>query len=123
MTAAAIVLTAVLSAITTALAMLLLWRVVLLPELERRARTLADEATAQAARELTLAAEAMMPRVRQAIRDGIQDAILVPPTDRLGQTARGVTSAGVNVVETSLRRIFGAPLRPERPAERGDPPD
>ncbi len=111
-----IVLTAVTSSALTAGGFYLLWRLVLVPDLEARARQLADEATAKAAADLTVAAEALVPTFRQAIRDGIQDAVLVPPTERLGQTARGVTTAGVNVVETSLRRIFGVASR-----EPGDP--
>jgi hypothetical protein len=103
------VLIALLTAGATAAAMLALWRIVLVPDLERRARALADEATRNAAAEVTAAGEALVPQFRQAVRDGIQDAVLSPPTDRIGQTARGVTSAGVNVVESSLRRIFRGP--------------
>ncbi len=115
-----IVLTSTLSATMTAGAFYLLWRFVLVPELEARARELgrqmAEEATARAVADLTEAGEALVPQFRQAVRDGIQDAVLSPPTERLGQTARGVTSAGVNVVESSLRRIFGTqPPRPPAP--------
>lgn len=107
-----IVLTALLSSAATAGALYVLWRQVLVPDLERRARELADEATAKASADLTAAGEQLIPQFRQAIRDGIQDAVLSPPTERLGQTARGVTTAGVNVVEASLRRIFGTPQPP-----------
>jgi hypothetical protein len=112
-----IVATALLSSATTAGAMYLLWRIVLVPDLERRARELAEQATTDASAELTLAGEALVPQFRKAIRDGIQDAVLSPPTDRLSQTARGMTTAGANVVEYSLRRIFGLPVprEDERP--------
>jgi hypothetical protein len=136
-----IVLTALLSSATTAGALYLLWRGVLVPDLERRARSMAEEATARAAvdleararaladvatakaaADLTAAGEALLPQVRQAIRDGIQDALLFPPSpERLTQTARGMTSAGVNVVESGLRRIFGTPLPREAAGEEDAP--
>ncbi|MGI9016856.1 MAG: hypothetical protein ACR2HR_07105 [Euzebya sp.] len=104
-----IIVTALLSSASTAVAMYLLWRLVLVPDLEQRAREMAQQATANASAELTAAGEALVPQFRKAVRDGIQDAVLLPPTDRIGQTARGMTTAGVNVVESSLRRIFGTP--------------
>ncbi|WP_116714396.1 hypothetical protein [Euzebya tangerina] len=79
-----------------------------LRELEERAQALADEKTRAATEELTAAGEALIPRVRRGVRDGIQDALLTPP-DRLTQTARDMTNVGVNVMESSLRRIFGTP--------------
>jgi uncharacterized membrane protein len=110
--AALIVVTALLSSAATAGALYLLWRRVLVPDLEQRARELADKATAKAAADLTAAGEALAPRFRQAVRDGIQDAVLSPPTERIGQTARGAATVGVNVVEATLRRVFGTPPPP-----------
>ncbi|CAN5115932.1 hypothetical protein BH23ACT9_BH23ACT9_30540 [soil metagenome] len=118
----AIVLTAVLSASATAVALYLLWHTRLMPDLERRAREIAEQATADASAELGAAAEALVPQFRRAVRDGIQDAILTPPTDRISQTARGVTSAGVNVVESSLRRILGGERGIAPPPPSGPPP-
>lgn len=131
-----IVMTALLSSSMTAGAIYLLWRLVLVPQLDARVaelevkvdeievrarelgREMAEEATARAVVDLTTAAEALVPQFRQAVRDGIQDAVLSPPTERLSQTARGVTNAGVNVVESSIRRIFGTPQpRPPQPRE------
>ncbi|HUG85601.1 MAG TPA: hypothetical protein VMM13_13620 [Euzebya sp.] len=126
MSVGAVVLTALLSAAATAAALYQLWRTRLMPDLERRARVLVDEATVTASAELTAAAEAVVPQIRDAIRaairEGIQDAVLIPPTERIGQTARGVTSAGVNVVEASLRRIFGVPGPRPDPAAPADGP-
>lgn len=116
-----IVATALLSSGATAGALYLLWRRWLVPDLEARAQRMAEQATAEASAELTRAGEALVPQFRQAIRDGIQDAFLTLPTDRLGQTARGVTTAGVSVVEGSLRRIFGGP--PPREVQPRDPRD
>ena len=118
-----IVATALLSSAATAGALYLLWRRWLLPDLEVRAQQLAEQATADASAELTRAGESLVPQFRQAIRDGIQDAFLTLPTDRLGQTARGVTTAGVSVVEGSLRRIFGTPPPREGPTREGPPRD
>lgn len=120
-TAWTIVATALLSSGATAGALYLLWRRWLVPDLESRAQRMAEQATAEASAELTRAGEALVPQFRQAIRDGIQDAFLTLPTDRLGQTARGVTTAGVSVVEGSLRRIFGTP--PPREPQPRDPHD
>lgn len=102
-----VVVTALLSAALSGVVVWWLWHRILLPSAEEQARVLAEELTADARAELTEAGEALVPQFRQAIRDGIQDAVFQPPTDRIGQTARGMTTAGVNVVEASLRRIFG----------------
>lgn len=102
-----IVVTAVISAAISVGAVWWLWHKVLLPDTELRVRELADELTANASQQLTESGEALVPKFRRAVRDGIQDAVLAPPTDRIGQTARGVTTAGVNVADAVLRRIFG----------------
>lgn len=120
-----VLVTAVLSAALSGLVVWRLWEKVLLPltraeadrlaaDVQRRAEVLADETVTRAEAELTAAGEALVPKFRRAVRDGIQDAVLAPPTERLGQTARGVTNAGVNVIEASLRRIFGEQTPPDR---------
>lgn len=105
--------TALLSAALTGAVLYQLWVRRIMPELEAQARVVAEEITADAVHRLNEQAMetggVLVPQFRQAIRDGIQDAVLTPPTDRLGQTARGAATAGVNVVESSLRRIFGLP--------------
>lgn len=109
--------TALLSAALTGAVLYRLWTTRILRELEAQARAVSEEITTEAIERLNQQAletgEVLVPQFRQAIRDGIQDAILTPPTDRLGQTAREAANAGVNVVEASLRRIFGVP--PQRP--------
>lgn len=108
-----VVVTAVLSAALTAAVLWWVWHRRVLPHLEAQARAVADEVTSDAIerlrREAIVTGDELAPKFRQAVRDGIQDAVLSPPTDRLGQTARGVTTAGVNVVDATLRRIFGTP--------------
>ena len=89
-------------------------------QLAETGQALAADATADAVSELNAAAEALIPRFRQAVRDGIQDAVLTPPTDRIGQTARDMTNVGVGVVESSFRRIFGPPSASGRARPPGD---
>lgn len=111
-TVLAILVTAILSSVLTGAVLYRLWETRLLPQLERQARLVAEEVTIDATERLRLQAVEtggeLVPQFRTAIRDGIQDAVRNPP-DLLSQTARGMTSAGVNVVEGSLRRIFGTP--------------
>ncbi|WP_108664036.1 hypothetical protein [Euzebya rosea] len=125
-----VVVTAVLSAALTGAVLYWLWSRRVMPVLEDRARTVAEEVTADAVvrlrEEALRTGDDLAPKFRQAMRDGIQDAVFAPPTERIGQTARGVTNAGVNVMDAAFRRLFGSPAdpspRPER-TDRTDRPD
>ena len=117
-----VVVTAVLSAALTGAALYLLWSRRIMPQLEAQARAVAEEVTDDAVRRLREEAlrtgDDLAPKFRQAMRDGIQDAVFAPPTERIGQTARGVTNAGVTVMDAAFRRLFGAPPAREDQRDR-----
>ena len=111
-----VVVTAVLSAALTGVALYLLWNRRIMPQLEAQARAVAEEVTDDAVRRLREEAlrtgDDLAPKFRQAMRDGIQDAVFAPPT------ARGVTNAGVTVMDAAFRRLFGAPPAQQEQRER-----
>ena len=122
-----VVVTALLSAALTGAVLYWLWSRRVLPELEGQARAVAEEVTQDAIvrmrEEALRTGDDLAPKFRQAMRDGIQDAVFAPPTERIGQTARGVTNAGVNVMDAAFRRLFGSPTEPSTGSDRPNRPD
>lgn len=117
-----IVLTAVLCSATTVAAVWVLWHRVLLPGVEQRARVVLAEVTDDAEIRLQALGDELAVNFRAAVRDGIRDAVLTPPTaSDLTAGARVVTRSGVSVFEEGLRRVFGITAR-DPDAPRGTRP-